>query len=330
MPDEAARSPAPPPGYEDLDLYARAIADQALRRGISVEVLDPRIGEIALSHEGRRVAMIQSLSELTSAVAYRRCSDKLHSRRIFESAGLCVPAGRVASFDDDDRAFLDKWKEIVVKPAQGERGEGVTGRVVDHDTLGTALRIAGDVCPTVVLEQRCPGEDLRVIVIDGEVAGASIRRPPTVTGDGRRTVRELIEERSGQRGEDTDGVAQISLDDATLEAIRESGYGFDSVLPEDTVLTVRDTANVHTGGTVDDVTDDVHPALRAAAVAAAEAIGCPVAGIDLIVPAIDGPDYVIIEANEQPGLSTDSEHRVIERFIDLLFPATADRSASRR
>ncbi|MFI5044232.1 MAG: N-acetylglutaminylglutamine synthetase, partial [Acidimicrobiales bacterium] len=86
---------------------------------------------------------------------------------------------------------------------------------------------------------------------------------------------------------------------------------------------VRRTANLHTGGTIHDVTDELHPALAEVAVRAAEAIGIPVLGLDLMVPAPDQADYVIIEANEQPGLANHEPQPTAERFIDLLFPETA-------
>ena len=320
MTEDATRTTDRPPGYEDLDVFSQAIADEALRRGISVEVLDPEMKEMALSRGGRHVTTIQSLSDLTSAVAFRRCSDKIHSRRVLERAGLHVPAARVATFDEEDAAFLDEWKEIVVKPARGEQGAGVTARVVDHDRLATALDSAREVCPTVLLEQRCRGEDVRVLVIGGEVEGAIVRRPPTITGDGRRTVRELIEERSRERAEATDGASHIPVGDETLEVVRENGFDLETVLAEGKDLTVRSNANVHTGGTSDNITATLHPHLAEVAVKAAEATGCPVAGVDLMVPAVDGPDYVIIEVNEQPGLSADSEHHAVKRFVDLLFP----------
>ena len=85
---------------------------------------------------------------------------------------------------------------------------------------------------------------------------------------------------------------------------------------------MRRTANVHTGGTITDVTDDLHPALAAAAIAAARAIGIPVVGMDLMVSSVDGPDHVFIEANEQPGLANHEPRPTVERFIDLLLPET--------
>jgi GNAT-family acetyltransferase (TIGR03103 family) len=315
-----------PAGYDALNQYSRIIVDEALRRNISVEVVDAGMGELVLTADGRRVTTIESLSELTSAVAFRRCDDKLYTRRVLQDAGLRIPAGRAATFDEADAAFLEEWRDIVVKPARGEGGDGVTVGVVDGDGLDTALACAKATCPDVLLEQRCDGEDLRVIVIGGEVVAASVRRPPTVTGDARRAVGELIAELSRSRAAQTDGAASIPLNEATREVVQSDEYDFDSVLPEGEVLAVRGTANVHTGGTIEDVTEVLHPGLAAVAVEAAEAIGIPVVGLDFIVPAVDGPEYLIIEANEQPGLANHEPQPTAERFLDLLFPESASRT----
>jgi GNAT-family acetyltransferase (TIGR03103 family) len=309
-----------PDGYDQLNAYARIIVDEALRRGIAVEVLDASIGELALSRDGRRMVTVESLSELTTAVAFRRCDHKAHTRRVLARAGLRVPAGRTATFDDEDVAFLEQWKDIVVKPARGEGGAGITVGVVDREGLAAATEAARLVCPEVVLERRCRGEDLRVVVIAGEVVAAAVRRPPEVTGTGRETVGELVESLSEEREAATGGSSQIPLDGTTRDVVQAQGHDFDAVPPDGEVVTARRTANLHTGGTITDVTDQLHPELVAVCLRAAEAIDIPVVGIDLIVPAIDGPEYVIIEANEQPGLANHEPRPTAARFLDLLFP----------
>jgi GNAT-family acetyltransferase (TIGR03103 family) len=307
--------------YDRLNFYARLLVDEARARRITVDVLDAETGELALSYGGRRVTTIESLSELTSAVAYRRCHDKLHSRRVLGGAGLRLPEGRAATFDDGDVDFLEERGPIVVKPSRGEGGEGVTVGVTNRDELEGALARAKDVCPDVVLEQVTEGEDLRVVVIGGRVVGASHRRPPTVTGSGRHTVAELIDDLNRSLAEESPLPVEVPLDEATVEAVRAAGHTLDTVLPEGEALAVRRTANVHTGGTATDVTADLHPDLAAAAVAAADAIEIPVVGVDLVAPAVDGPDYVVIEVNEQPGLANFGSQSSVGAFLDLLFPA---------
>jgi D-alanine-D-alanine ligase-like ATP-grasp enzyme len=105
--------------------------------------------------------------------------------------------------------------------------------------------------------------------------------------------------------------------------VREGGWQLDDVLPLNERLIVRRTANLHTGGTIKDVTDDLNPTLAHVAVQAADAIGIPVTGIDLIVPAVDGEEYAFIEANERPGLANHEPRPTAQAFVDLLFPRTA-------
>ena len=310
-----------PEGYEELNCYSRIIVDEARRRGIDVEILDPHLGELVLSRAGRSVTTLESLSELTSAVAFRRCQDKLHTRNVLERAGLAVPPGRLATGDDADREFLDGCEGIVVKPARGEGGSGVTVGVVDLEGLSRAVEDARAVWPQVLLERSCHGEDLRIVVIGGEVVAASIRRPPAVVGNGRDRVVELIEALSEERSQITSGASRVPVDETTFDAVRAQGWDIDSVLPAGEVLAVRGTANVHTGGTIHDVTERLHPQLAAVALRAATAINIPVIGLDLIVPSVEGTEYVIIEANEQPGLAYHEPQPTAQRFVDLLFPS---------
>ena len=92
------------------------------------------------------------------------------------------------------------------------------------------------------------------------------------------------------------------------------------MLAADVHLAVRKTANLHTGGTIHDVTGVLHPTLIDAAVQAARAIDIPVTGIDFIVKSPDAPRYWFIEANERPGLANHEPQPTVERFVDLLFP----------
>jgi D-alanine-D-alanine ligase-like ATP-grasp enzyme len=174
----------------------------------------------------------------------------------------------------------------------------------------------------VLLEEFCAGEDLRVIVIDHEVVAAAVRRPAAVTGTGRHTVAELIDKQSRRRAAATGGESRIPVDDHTRDTIGRAGYDLDSVLPEGEVLGVRRTANLHTGGTIHDVTPRLHPALAEVSVHASRALGIPVVGLDLLVPSVEDAEYVVVEANERPGLANHEPQPTAERFVDLLFPRT--------
>ena len=313
--------------YERLNPYARIIADEARRRGIAVDVLDADWGEIRLSYGGRRVVTRESLSELTSAVAMSRCDDKRVTRRVFERAGLSVPRGRLATGDADDpdswaedEAFLAEVGELVVKPARGEQGLGITVGVREPEHLRRAVAAARQWSADVLLEECVDGQDLRVIVIGHKVVAAAVRRPATVVGTGRHTVRELIDAQSRRRAAVTGGESRIPLDATTEDTVTAAGWTLDSVLPEGQALAVRRTANLHTGGTIHDVTAELHPAIAEAAVRASRALDIPVTGLDFLVPAVDGPEHVLIEANERPGLANHEPQPTAEAFVSLLFP----------
>ena len=310
----------PPETVDDLNPYARIIADEAIRRGIQVEVLDAETGEMRLTHGARTVVTRESLSEFTSAVAMSRCDDKRRTRRIVAKAGIVVAPGRVATFTEDDHAFLAEVGDVVVKPARGEQGKGITVGVDGPDELDAALARARQHCPDVLIEQLAPGDDLRLVVIDGKVIAAALRMPAEVIGTGAHTVRELIEAQSRRRAAATGGESHIPLDAATEAAVAEAGWSFSDVLPEGHRLRVRRTANLHQGGTIHDVTAEVNPELCRVAVAAAGAIGIPVTGIDLLVPDVTGDRYVFIEANERPGLANHEPQPTAAAFIDFLFP----------
>ncbi|RLK23481.1 GNAT-family acetyltransferase (TIGR03103 family) [Micromonospora sp. M71_S20] len=314
--------PATPQGYDQLNPYARIVADEAMRRGIRVEVTDPAWGELRLSSGGRTVLTRESLSELTSAVAMSRCDDKRVTRRILTEAGLSVPRGRTATGDDSDTAFLAEVGRVVVKPARGEQGNGITVGVRTPEALAAAVELAARFCPDVLIEEMRAGEDLRVVVIDHEVVAAAVRRPASITGDGVHDIAELIERQSRRRAAATGGESRIPLDDMTRDVLAEAGHELHDVLPEGQVLAVRRTANLHTGGTIHDVTAELHPAIAEACVAASRALDIPVTGLDLLVGAPHRPEHVFIEANERPGLANHEPQPTAERFVDLLFPGT--------
>lgn len=307
-----------------LNPYAQIIVNEARRRGIGVEIEDSEAGLFVLNLGGRRVHCRESLSDLTSAVAMTRCDDKALTRRLVQREGLAVPDQIEAGDEEEEKAFLARHGRIVVKPARGEQGAGISVDVRDESGMRNSIRKAAAVCERVLLEEFCEGQDLRIIVIDRKVVAAAVRRPALVVGNGRSTVEELIAIQSRRRAATTGGESRIPMDEETRRCVEMAGHSMQTQLPEGERLEVRRTANLHTGGTIHDVTDDFHPALAEAAVRAAAILDIPVVGFDFLVPAVDAPDYVLIEANERPGLANHEPQPTAERFVDLLFPQTAE------
>ncbi len=312
----------PPMPESRLNPYARIIVDEARRRGIGVEVIDEEYGYFRLSHGGRTVVCRESLTELTSAIAMSRCDNKRLTHRVLREAGLRVPAQRRADTPDADRAFLERHGAVVVKPARGEQGAGISVDIRDFDELESAVAEARRHGEEVILEEYVTGADLRIIVIDFQVVAAAVRRPPILTGTGRHSLRELIDKYNRRRAAATGGESRLPVDAETERCLRLAGYGLEDSPPAGETIPARKTANLHTGGTIHDVTNQIHPKVAEAARRAASALDVPVTGLDLMVPDISGPDYVIIEANERPGLANHEPQPTAERFVDLLFPQT--------
>jgi GNAT-family acetyltransferase (TIGR03103 family) len=216
--------------------------------------------------------------------------------------------------------MLERHGSLVVKPARGEQGRGVAVDLDTMETIEQAIDIARQVSAEVLVETFHKGQDLRLIVIGFKLIAAAVRRPAEVVGNGRDTVRQLIERQSRRRAAATGGESRIPLDVETERCVAKAGYGMDDVPPVGTCFAVRKAANLHTGGTIHDVTDQLHPDLAAAAIAVARAIDIPVVGVDFIVPDPAGPDYVFIEANERAGLANHEPQPTAQAFIDLLFP----------
>lgn len=309
------------PSFETkLNPYALIIVNEARRRGIHIEVLDAEGGYFRLGFGGRSIICRESLSELTTAIAMSRCDDKMVTRRLLGKADLKVPDQQVAGAAERNAEFLTEHGAVVVKPRRGEQGRGISVNVKTTEELEEAIAAARKFDDTVFLEQYVKGTDLRIIVIGFKVVAGAIRRPPRVVGDGKNTIEKLIERQSRRRMAATHGESAIPLDGETKRAVAEAGHELQDVLPAEEALIVRNTANLHTGGTIHDVTDRLHPSLCAAAIKAARAIDIPVVGIDMMVASPTKTDYVIIEANERPGLANHEPQPTAERFIDLLFP----------
>ncbi len=317
-----------PASNEDLNPYARIIVDEARRRGIAVEIEDAKAGLFTLHLGGRRISCRESLSDLTSAVSMSRCDDKSLTSRLLANGGLLVPAQAVVREDEDALAFLEKYHRVVVKPARGEQGHGVFVDLTTKKEVLSAVKYVRELSDTVVIEEFISGQDLRIIVIGGETVAAAVRKPAAIVGNGVHTIQELIIKQSRRRAAATQGESTIPMDEETDRCVHQAGYDMRDVLPEGVELQVRKAANLHTGGTIHDVTASLHPTLSEAAVKAAELLRMPLVGLDLIVDAPNEPHYRLIEANERPGLANHEPAPTAEKFIDLLFPQTQPKKAA--
>lgn len=306
-----------------LNPYAQIIVDEAKRRGISAKTIDEQTGSsFKLNLGGRSIVCYESLTELTNAIAYKRCENKHVTNQVLKKAKLKVPEQIIANKMKDSLAFLKEHKRVVVKPKCGEQGFGVSVDIRSDKDLQAAIKNLQKINREVLLEEFISGDDLRIVLINFEVVAAAIRKPAEVVGTGQHTIKQLIQKQSRRRSSATGGESKIPFDEETLRCVKQAGYNIDKVLKQGKKITVRKTANLHTGGTIHDVTDKLHPQLKKVAEEAARIINIPVVGLDILTPDLTKNKYVIIEANERPGLANHEPQPLVERFVDFLYPQT--------
>jgi len=274
-----------------------------------------------LHYQGKTKFCNRSLTEHTSVISAVICIDKRLTNIILKKANITVPDQIVSKNRDFDEKFLNKYKSVVTKPLSESLGRGVSVDIRTYDEMDQTikkLKISGD--ENILIEEYVTGEDLRIIVIDYKYVAAIHRSLPTVTGNGKNTVLELIAKLNRKNIAHN----QIPVNYETKRCVKLSGYDCEDVLPKNCVIPVRKNTNEHTGGIPMDVTEQISPKLQEVAVKVAREIGTPVVGIDFLVPDISGDEYCVIEANARPGLDGHEPQPVVERFIDFIFPETIE------
>ncbi|MEY2891745.1 MAG: hypothetical protein RJA98_1653, partial [Pseudomonadota bacterium] len=269
---------------ERLGPSTGSIVNAAVARGIPYRRLTA--GSLVQFGWGSQARRIQAAEvDRTSAVAESIAQDKELTKRLLLAAGVPVPTGRpVTDADDAWAAALDVGLPVVLKPQDGNQGKGVTVNVTTREQLDAAYQAAAEI-GDVMVEKFLPGSDFRLLVVGDRLVAAARRDPPQVIGDGRHTVRELVDlvNADPRRGEGhATSLTKIRFDDIALARLAVQNLQADSVPAKGRRVVLRNNANLSTGGTATDVTDDVHPEVAARAVAAAQMIGLDICGVDVV------------------------------------------------
>ena len=316
---------------ERLGPSTGSIVDAAVARGIPYRRLTR--GSLVQFGWGSKQRRIQAAEiDSTSAVAESIGQDKDLTKRLLHAAGVPVPLGKpVDTVEEAWEVALKVGLPVVVKPQDGNQGKGVTVNITDRAQLEEAYRNAAEY-GTVMVERFLPGHDFRLLVVGDQLVAAARREPPQVLGDGERTVRELVNivNQDPRRGEGhATSLTKIRLDDIAVARLAMQNLTPDSVPPKGQRVILRNNANLSTGGTATDVTDDVHPAVAARAVAAAQMVGLHICGVDMVAETVLRPleeqGGGFVEVNAAPGLrmhlapSYGKPRNVGQAMVDRLF-----------
>ncbi len=286
-----------------------AIVQAAVARGIPYRRLtDGSLVQFGWGVHQRRIQAAEV--DATSAIAESIAQDKELTKKLLESIGVPVPGG--GSVDEIEEAWTimqSLGTPAVVKPRDGSQGRGVTVDVQTREQLEAAWTAATEISDDVIVERYIPGDDYRLLVVDGRLVAAARRDPPLVIGDGRRTVRELVDEvnQDPRRGDGhATPLTRIRLDAIATARLALQGLTPESVPEAGRKVVLRNNANLSTGGSATDVTDEVHPEVAVRAVEAAKMIGLHICGVDVVARTVARPleeqGGGIVEVNAAPGL----------------------------
>jgi len=314
----------------------QSLIDEARRRGIPVM----RLGEgslVQLGHGKYQQRIRASISGQTSQIAVDTAGNKDFTKQLLHDNGIPVPRGVVVRHEEDAVREARRLRyPLVTKPLDGNHGRGVTIGIKDEEQLrfgfAEAQREARN-ARSVIVEQYFEGNDHRVLVIGGKLVAVAERVPAHVVGDGVHTITQLIAEtnKDPRRGEGHENVmTRIKVDAHVTEYLARSGLTVESVPGAGEVVYLRATANLSTGGTAVDRTNEIHFDNAEIARRAAKIIGLDIAGIDFIAPDISKSVREtgggIIEVNAAPGFrmhidpSEGAPRDVARPVIDMLFP----------
>ena len=268
-------------------------------------------GSLVMFGWGSKQRRIQAAEmDCTSAIAEAIAQDKELTKKLLHAAGVPVPLGRAMKDVEDGWAVaLEIGLPVVVKPLDGNQGKGVTVNITEHDQFVAACASAAEFGDQLLVERYLPGSDFRLLVIGNKLVAAARRDPPQVVGDGIKNVAQLVEQVNldPKRGSGhATSLTKIRIDDIALGSLAAQGFNAESVPPRGRRVNLRNNANLSTGGSATDVTDDVHPEVAARAVAAAQMIGLDICGVDLVCDSVLKPiedqHGGIVEVNAAPGL----------------------------
>ncbi len=309
-----------------------SIVQAAVARNIPYRRLTE--GSLVMFGWGSKQRRIQAAEiDATGAIAETIAQDKELTKKLLDAAGVPVPHGRTVTDPDDAWAAAQEiGLPVVVKPKDGNQGKGVTVNITTKEQITAGFHAASEFRDYIMVERYLPGHDYRLLVIGDKLVAAARREPPNVTGDGVHTVRQLVDivNQDPRRGNGhSTSLTKIRFDDIALASLSTQGMDADSVPPKGKRVILRNNANLSTGGTATDVTDDVHPEVAARAIAAAHMVGLDICGVDLVCDSVLKPiedqNGGVVEVNAAPGLrmhlapSFGKPRPIGEAIVDMLY-----------
>ena len=270
----------------------------------------------------------------TNMISVDIAGNKDATKKLLGEMGVPVPKGyKIREEDEIEGAVKSLGFPLVVKPLDGNHGKGATVGLETLEDVVVAFEKAKTYSRYVIIEKMLTGNDFRALVVNNQIVAIAERTPAHVVGDGKYTIQQLIDKTNEdpRRGFGHENVlTQIDVDAQTERILKAKNYTLETILPKDEILHLKTTANISTGGTAIDRTDEAHPENIFLFERIAKIVGLDIAGIDIIAPNITEPLHKngggIIEVNAAPGFrmhlspSDGIGRNVAEYVLNMLFP----------
>tara|TARA_R110002020_G_scaffold293535_5_gene509206 strand:+ start:136640 stop:139321 length:2682 start_codon:yes stop_codon:yes gene_type:complete len=323
---------------ERMGPSTHAIVLEAERRGIPwIRLNKSSLCQLGYGSNQKRIQA--TITSKTSSIGVELACDKEETKRILEQAQIPVPKGEIIEDAENLKNVCSHLEfPLVIKPINGNHGRGVTVNINTYEAADQAFKIASEISNKVIVERHISGEDFRLLVINYKFVAAAKRTPAHIIGNGTSTIKELIEEvnKDSRRGYGHENVLTIiTLNELSQNLIKAKGYTPETIIANGELLILKDTANLSTGGTAEDVTDSVHLSNRTMAERIARLIDLDICGIDIMTTDITKPvsetGGTVLEVNAAPGFrmhlspTTGLPRNVAAPVVDELFPTKGDK-----
>ncbi|MCE3225534.1 MAG: cyanophycin synthetase [Bacteroidetes bacterium] len=311
----------------------QSIIDEAVKKGIPYKRLN-NSSFVLLGHGIHQKKIRATMTSNTSAMGVEMACDKNETKETLRCAHIPTPASvLIENKKELNEAIKDIGYPIVIKPINGNHGRGITTNIRSLEEAKTAFAIAKEISDEILVEKFVEGYDFRFLLINFKLVAVAKRTPAMVTGNGKMTIQQLIDEtnKDPNRGDGHEKIlTKIKVDKITQEILVKKNYTLDSVLEKDETLFLKDTANISTGGTSTDVTDRVHPANIIMAERIARLLNLDICGIDIVANSVETPitekNGGVLEVNACPGFrmhlfpSHGNPVNVAKHVVDMLYP----------
>lgn len=310
-----------------------SLIDEAVSRDIPNIRLDED-ALVQLGYGSKQKRIEATITSHTSNIAVDIVGNKDRTKKMLLASNIPAPTGYIINKVGELKQTIDDVGfPIVVKPLDGNHGNGASININNYDEAVNAFHRAKEFSERIIVEKYITGNDYRVLIVNYKFVAAALRTPASVTGDGQHTIRELIEIANADplRGDGHNNIlTKIPANEVCHELLCKHGMTLNSIPEQGQTVYLQPTANLSTGGTATDVTDEVHPSNILLFERAARLVGLDICGVDVMAPDLKTPikenGGAIIEMNAAPGFrmhlkpSYGTPRNVAAPVMDMLFP----------